>query len=58
MTPEHQQSRPSVVEFQPIAALFTAPATALIVGFLLENRNRAVALFFQLSYVLDCLLVG
>lgn len=58
MTPEHQQSRPSMIEFQSIAALFTAPATALIVGFLQGNRNRAVALFFQLGHVLGCLLAG
>lgn len=58
MTPEYQQSRPSVIEFQPIVALFTAPATALIVGFLLGNSNSAVTLFFQLGYVLGCLLGG
>ena len=62
MTPEHQQSSPSVVELQPVSALFTAPGVGeyftLIADFLLGNSNRAIALFFQLGYVLGCLLGG
>ena len=49
-------------EFQPIGALFPAPAAGgrfiLVVSFFPENRNRAVALFFQLGYILVCLLAG